>query len=209
MKKQIIICLLCIVAGSLTLSGQEKGDIYISGSASLSGGNMTNLSGTSSEKSPLDFEVGVSPRFGYFVADNLALHLGVGYSFSKSHKMMLDASTNRTVWSIIPGISYYVGIVDGRLYYTPGLDLSLGFGKANFVQGAEKEYLYSSKDVAVTLYLLSFEYRPAEHFGISFRAGSAGYTYSVTDNGDDTSVKASVYSLGLNLNTSLGFRYYF
>lgn len=209
MKKRIIISLLFIVAGTACLSGQEKGDMYLSGSVSFSGGSTTSLSGNTSVKSPGVFGIGVSPQFGYFVADNWEIHLGVGYSFRKEPSFGDDGSTNSSMWSLSPGVSYYAGIVEGRLYYTPGLDVSLGFGGAKYARGSGKEHLYDSREVSLSLYLLSFEYRPTDHFGISLRAGSAGYTYSVTDNGAGTTVKTGSYSLGFNLSASLGFRCWF
>ena len=209
MKKLMMISVLFLAAGSVVLSGQDKGSMYVSGSVSVSGGNVTSLSGGTSVKTPGVFELGVSPQFGYFVADNWEIHLGVGYSYLKEPSFGDDGSTKASLWSLSPGVSYYACIVDGRLYYTPGLDVSVGFGGAKYSSGSVKEPLYDSREVSLTLYLLSFEYRPSEHFGISFRAGSAGYTYRVTDNGSGTSVKSGSYSLGLNLGASLGLRWWF
>lgn len=209
MKKMLIVGLLSILSGLVCLSAQEKGDMYLSGSLGMSGGNSTSLSGGSTVKSPGGFSVSITPQFGYFVMDNLEIHLGLGYSFQKDPSFGEESSTNISSFSIVPGINYYVGIVDGKFYYTPGLDFSVGFGGANYKSEAGKERLYDATDISVTLSLLSFEYRPVDGFGISFRAGSAGYAYKNMKNTSGTSMSSNSFSFGFNLSASLGFRCYF
>lgn len=108
-----MISVLFLAAGSVVLSGQDKGSMYVSGSVSVSGGNVTSLSGGTSVKTPGVFELGVSPQFGYFVSDNWEIHLGVGYSYLKEPSFGDDGSTKASLWSLSPGVSYYACIVDG------------------------------------------------------------------------------------------------
>ena len=141
MKKMLIVGLLSILSGLVCLSAQEKGDMYLSGSLGRSGGNSPSLSGGSTVKSPGGFSVSITPQFGYFVMDNLEIHLGLGYSFQKDPSFGEESSTNISSFSIVPGINYYVGIVDGKFYYTPGRDLSVGSGGAKNKSEDGKERL--------------------------------------------------------------------
>ena len=125
-------------------------------------------------------------------------------------------STNINLFTITPGINYYVPIVEYKFYYTPGLDLSVGFGGTNYKTATSKEKLLSNTTFGISLALLSFEYRPLKHFGISFRAGD--FTYGLnsmkspqSDDGNGTTAKYNTnnVSFGLNLNATIGFRCYF
>ena len=97
-------------------------------------------------------------------------------------------------------------------FYTPGLDLGIGFGAQNYIDDTSKEKLYGVTNFYISLSLLSFEYRPVQNFGISFRAGDLTYSlmqYKQTVGDETMKVSNNNFNFGLNLSTSLGFRYYF
>lgn len=64
---------------------------------------------------------------------------------------------------------------------------------------------------SISLQLLSFEFRPVDNFGISFRAGDLTYTFKQEADPTDKSFKTNMnsFNFGLNLSATLGFRYYF
>ena len=131
----------------------------------------------------------ITPQFGYFIIDNLELHLGLGYSFTKEP----DDDKSST-------------------FYTPGLDLGIGFGAQNYIDDTSKEKLYGVTNFYVSLSLLSFEYRPVQNFGISFRAGDLTYSlmsYKQTSGNETVKMAVNNFNFGINLGASIGFRYYF
>lgn len=215
MKRIAIVCALMCIIGSTVMSAQNKGDMYISGSISMYGSNTNTTSGSTSVKKPGGFSMDITPQFGFFVIDNLEIHLGLGYSFQKDPDESdpdVKSSTNTNVFVINPGINYYLPIVEGRFFYAPGLDLGIGFGSQNYKTETTSEKLYGVTQFYVSLALLSFEYRPVQNFGISFRAGDLTYSLmAYKQTSGNTTVKRTVnnFNFGINLGASLGFRYYF
>lgn len=127
MKKTLAIVLMALVLSAVTASGQDKGDMSVSGSLSISGGNMQVGENTT----PYTFAFGIEPRFGYFVMDRLEVSVGLGYDLSRTDKGEDTDGTKRYyrsgVFSILPKVSYYVPIGD-KFYYTPSFMFGVGFG---------------------------------------------------------------------------------
>lgn len=215
MKRIAIVCALMCIIGSTVMSAQNKGDMYISGSIGMSGSSSKVALNSTSVKEPGGFMMSIAPQFGYFIIDNLELHLGLGYSFQKEPDVSdpdYKSSTNTGMFVINPGISYYMPIVENKFFYAPGLDLGVGFGSQNYKTETSKEKLYGVTNFYISLSLLSFEYRPVHNFGISFRAGDLTYSlmqYKQTVGDETMKVSNNNFNFGLNLSTTLGFRYYF
>lgn len=208
MKKITIVFALVCLLGSTSAYAQYQGDMYISGSIGMSGSSSKQITGNTTVKSPGGFQMSISPQFGYFVIDNLEIHLGLSYNFSKS-VVNNTAFINTSTFALIPGVNYYLSIVDDRFYYTPGLNLGIGFGGVNGKEGAVKQKLGNVTTFSLSFSLLSFEYRPVDRFGISFRAGDMTYSFMQMKYTDNSRVNTNGFDLGLNLNASIGFRYYF
>lgn len=95
MKKITFFAVLLFAASSLF--AQTAGDMFVSGSFNISGGTSgesyqyyydDELSGGYkglSETDPIkDFNFSITPEFGYFVADNCLLKIGLGYDLGRS-----------------------------------------------------------------------------------------------------------------------------
>ena len=212
MKKILTVSLLVCIAGMFTVSAQNKGDMYVSGSISMSGSNTKDIMGDISEKTPMGFAMSIAPQFGIFVADNFDVHLGLEYSFISSPYSSGDTE-NYSVFSIAPGVSYYLNILDNKLFYAPGLDLAVGFGAVNDKYEGKKEKTAGITIFEVSLSLLSFEFRPVENFGISFRAGDLTYRFNQLKYTDvslgEFKTNVNSFDFGFNFNAAIGFRYYF
>lgn len=215
MKRIAIVCTLLCFLGVTALNAQNQGDMYISGSIGMAGNSTKVTAENTTVKSPGGFQMSITPQFGYFIIDNLELHLGLGYSFQKEPDVSdpdYKSSTNTGMFVINPGISYYVPIVENKFFYAPGLDLGVGFGSQNYKTETSKEKLFGVTNFYISLSLLSFEYRPVHNFGISFRAGDLTYSlmqYKQTVGDETMKVSNNNFNFGLNLSASLGFRYYF
>lgn len=213
MKRIAIVCTLLCFLGVTALSAQNQGDMYISGNISMSGSSSTDIAGNTSTKSPEGFSLGLAPQFGYFVIDNLEVHLGLNYVFSKYPNTSLDPTgrENTSMFFIQPGVSYYLNVFDNKFFYTPGIDLGIGFGGTNYKTDNSKQKVSSLTRFYMTLNLLSFEFRPVDNFGISFRAGDLTYTFNQTVSATNKEYKTNrnSFNFGLNLGASIGFRYYF
>lgn len=135
--KRFLIAAVTIILGCTAVSAQNKGDMYIGGTAGIaiqaSGGGV-------------GAGLVVQPEFSGFVADRCRLGVSVGYGLSEgTHSITL-----------CPNFAYYVRLSDG-LYYTPGIEA--GFVMA-ILRGAYP-------GVGVALNMFSLEFRPTKHFGFS------------------------------------------
>ena len=84
MKKSVIFAALFCMLSSVSLFAQKAGDMYISGSIGMSGNNTKSVINNTSTKVPGGFQMSITPQFGIFVIENLEVHLGLGYQFSKT-----------------------------------------------------------------------------------------------------------------------------
>ena len=220
MKKLIVLIAASFIG--LCASAQNKGDMYISGSLSINGGNSSSKvdfnNNTTKTKEPGDFTFSIAPQFGYFVIDNLEVNIGLEYSLSKKY---LETENDTNLWAntnlfaITPGVKYYVKICD-KFYYTPGAKLSFGFGSTKTQVSPDTTVKTPIFAFGLNLSALAFEFQPCEHLGIMFEAGSLDYTFAkVTkkDTVDNTTIKTTGITnnvnFGLNLGASIGFKYYF
>ena len=114
---------------------------------------------------------------------------------------------------IQPGANYYLNVFDNRFFYTPGLDLGIGFGGRNYKTDNTKVKEANITQFSISLQLLSFEFRPVENFGISFRAGDLTYRFNQLKYTDvslgEFKTNVNSFDFGFNFNAAIGFRYYF
>lgn len=220
--KKVIVFIAAILA-AICLNAQEKGDMYISGIFNVSGGNTktstTVLNQTTSNVRPSVLNFGIAPQFGYFIIDNFEVNFAVGYDLTKSYTGS-DAEDNKlfireNLFSLRPGISYYFKLSD-KFYYVPAFSVGIGFGNKSEDINVNTTEKNGVTNVDLTLSLLSFELQPTKHLGIILRAGDFGYNFSKekdTDSTGNTSTVTNItknsVSLGINLSTTIGFRYYF
>ena len=115
MKRIAIVCTLLCFLGVTALSAQNQGDMYISGSIGMNGSSSKLTAGNTTVKSPGGFQMSITPQFGYFIIDNLELHLGLGYSFTKEPDDD-KSSTNTSLFVINPGVNYYLPIVENKFF---------------------------------------------------------------------------------------------
>jgi hypothetical protein len=107
--------------------GFSKGDVFVTGAFSLGSTNDKNA-----EVKTSSFEI--APQLGYFVSENIAIGLKVGYSSDKTKSSVATTSD-------ISGIE--VGAF-GRYYFTPASKFSL-FGQLGFDYGSLTNNLTNPK----------------------------------------------------------------
>lgn len=227
LMKQIlrrISVLAAILSAGAVLSAQNKGDMYISGALGISGGNTSTSvsagSQTTKTKDPSSFTFQIEPQFGYFVLDRLEVNLSIGYSLTRSEPNSNSTSDKNfydftNLFTIAPGVSYYLPVCD-RLWYTPAFQIGVGFGNYKSQLNASTTEKAGLTTFGLGLSLLKFEFRPCDHLGIALSAGDLSYTLTHTkyeDTINDSTVKTvsntNSVDLGLNLGTSIAFKYYF
>ena len=207
--KRILLIIAALTAG-MTLSAQNKGEMSLTGTLLLSGSNTVVATNSGEQTTtlkttgPASLDVGVG--FGYFVANNFEMGIGLYYgldrqrnSHSTSENFFYDATSSFT---IKPELAYYVPLVLGKFFWVPSLELGLGFNTTK--SQLDKETTTSVKNpflFTLGLDILSFELRPWKHIGFDF---SLGGLYYRTTRGETSTEISSVKTITHDL--SFGFR---
>lgn len=206
MKKLVI--LIGIIIFSMSVFGQNKGEIYLLTSTTASFGhqksNSYNYNGTiaSTNESPIDTYLKFYAGFGWFIAKNFRFELALGVSNEKQLREQTSATAwlyNRfTSFNVSPNLSYYVRLAD-RFYYTPEIGVEFAFGKFSYEESYSKTWNYPYRCYSFYANLLAFEYRVGPHFGLWVNVGSLNhYRWSYYD---DDKMFYSNNSTIFNLNS--------
>ena len=187
--KKIILITACLLSIVLPVSAQQKGNVIFGVDFGI-GVNNTSVSangyGSLGSASSLDFTI--APKFGFFVANNLRLDIGLGYGVQSTSDDATHALT------LGPMLSYYVSLCE-NLYFTPAIELAYCYA-SSAGEG------YSGFGVGATL--LGLEYKVSEKIGISGSLLSLNYILFP---------KGGVYlhnlDLSLSINPKVGIRAYF
>lgn len=216
MKKIILAAALAV--SSITLSAQNMGDMAVGGIIGISGGSSTtatSLNGnTNSEKAASPMTLEFSPEFSYFVIDNLELSAGLNYGMSRepiisTGDATLFGTTNIAKFTI--GANWFFPMIDGVLYYTPGV--KFGFGGGSYVAQTGS----SSKSTTKLPFAFSFdaelgtiEFMPAGFLGISLNLLDFNVSYITRNTGsDNVKMSSTTFTAALNYGISAGVKYYF
>ena len=227
MKK--IVLFAAALFACVSMSAQLKGDMSISGNLMFNAGNQTSTTqfGTSTETvkkpNPIDFGAGIS--YGYFVAENCEISLGVDFALQREWTNWQDSEASKLYdvnnsLSLTPGFKYYVSIVDDLFYYTPnvymGFGLNFGSTQTSATETVKKENLPFVFGLGVDL--VAFEIKPSFNFGSNFSLGGLYYTNETvryeTGSGDSIVRYKSTkndFKFGFEsfLTPKIGVKYYF
>lgn len=213
--KKILLMILCTIT-SLVMSAQEKGDMYVSGSFNISGGNTKTIiegdQATNTTKTPSSLSFSIAPEVGFFIMDNLKVGLKLSYGLSRAYKSEVD---NRKLYrfthsvAVVPNVSYYLRIVD-KLYYTPGVDLEIGASlEKNQINSSTTEKTYVDTKVGLKVNLLSLEYRFSDKLAITGNYSNFAVSTTIRKTSDTSRRNTNSISLNMNPSTNIGLKYYF
>ena len=227
--KKILLFAAALFAG-VSMSAQLKGDMSVSGNLLVSTGNQVSVTSagntTTNVKKPDLFEFGLGASFGYFVAENCELSLGLNYGLEREWTNWVDSDAKKKLYdstnkiTFTPGFKYYVSLVDDVFYYTPNVYLGLGFnsGKTQIsdTETVKKESLPFVFDLGLDV--AAFEIKPSYNIGITFSLGGLYYTNMSakweTGSGDSlVKHKESVSEFKISLDNfftpKIGVKFYF
>lgn len=196
MKKCFLI-VAAMVAG-LSLSAQQKGDMYVSGHLNLGLNSSTTALSSSSkfgnekhtgfESSTVNvFKFGIAPKFGYFIADNLEVNVALKYNLGttgSTGKEREDGNVEKDTpvaysqhtFMVAPGLSYYLPIVADKLYYAPAFGIGLGLMANESKVGNATTSSDPVFGFGLYLDLAAFEYRLNGNMAVTANIGGLEYT---------------------------------
>jgi hypothetical protein len=155
MKKIILSALVCF-ALSTSYAQFEQGRMMVGGSLQLSTNTDKNKTGNTTVTNGKSTSFALSPQFGYFVVDNLAVGAELSLGLSKFKDEDGDSESTSSSVSIGPFVRYY---------FEPGL----------FVQGA---FGIGSAGTSSTFN----NTRTETKYGLTEYSLAAGYAYFLNDN---------------------------
>lgn len=183
MTKKLLTTLVALFAISVSMvSAQQKGDFYVGGNLGLS-----TSSAIIQGESVTATEFAIQPNVGYFVADNLMVGLGIGYSVTGG-----DGATH--LLTVGPKLSYFVPVCD-KLYYTPSLDILFCYAASDG---------YGVPGFGLGLNIVGFEYRPTKRIGLS--ASVLSFDYAMLSK---EGITLNTIDFGLTLSPNIGLKFYF
>ncbi len=183
---------------------------FIGGSLNLNfNASKTTTNGTT-DQGAATTGFGLSPEAGYFVSDNIAFGLGLGYSMNRSNNRNDPATISSSgTFSINPFARYYaLELGDLDLFIEGGINL--GFGSSRTKTGDVTSD--GPKTLNVSFYVMpGFSYDLSDRIALEASFGSLAFSVnrSKQDIGPVTTVNTSSgFNLGFSTrNIQLGFIY--
>lgn len=190
----------------------DKGTMFISGNIGYEGKQTTESDKSNSDVAKVN-TFSIAPTFGYFIAPNVALGLGLGYTNSVSEpgaNFDFDKETIST-FTIEPMVRKYWNISE-TFYLFGQLSVPMAFG--NFT-GEEKNMadVKGSVNSFGVVIKPGIDYVIAPNWTIEATVGEFGYrntTIKPDHNPNDIKSKTENYNFGLNLGSvAFGVKYLF
>ncbi len=202
MKKLLLSIFAVAALGFSTQAQTEKGKIMLGGNLAFD----TQKSDADGAKSNTSFEI--VPSVGYFVADNIAVGTGIGYSYNKR-----IAATRSEAFVVSPFGRYYTNISDQFKFFGQ-LSVPMEFGSAHAVDanGDKGAKIGNSTQIGVAV-SPGFAFFPTSKIGIEFALNGLSYTNYRVQDANDNDVKGAGYdnvSFGTNFFApKLGIQFHF
>lgn len=208
MNRLILTALVMFVG--MTLSAQQKGDLYLSGLMSASAGKQIYQLDDEEEfgldSQPTQASFGIGTELGLFVKDNVRLGFAFSMPFSSTPYDYEDGEwlKIKTIgFGFNPNISYYVKLTN-NLYYTPEFGVSMEAGTIKEPLSSAEKHIDGYFGWHVYLSFLAFEFKVSDSFSLGAGVGSFGYA-SLKELQCD--ITTSQFSFSLN-SASLSARFY-
>lgn len=173
----------------------DKGTVMLGGNVSYQYNNVVDVDGNKQGYA-------IVPQVGYFVQDNFALGLGLGYA-GNTNKNAADIKTVSGEFTVSPFARLYQG--DGALKFFGQLSVPMGWG-TNKVDG-DKVASTEHYGVAISP---GIAYFPTSKIGIELAVRGLYYEYESHKPENGTKVGSNEF--GLNANSfapTIGVSFYF
>lgn len=186
MKKLLLTLSAVAVLGLAANAQTEKGKFMLGGQVSYQGQSIKDSDAKSNEFS-------IIPNVGYFVADNIAVGTGIGYSWTENKNTTNTKNTN----------SSFVLAPFGRMYSNNEGPVKF-FGQLTVPMAWGTQEVNGDKTATTANYGVELApgvaYFPTSNLGIEFKVRGLFYNNGSTTD-EATDAKTTVNSYGLNVNS--------
>ncbi|AMP99953.1 hypothetical protein AY601_3080 [Pedobacter cryoconitis] len=215
MKKLVTLAMLSAFA--LAVNAQtEKGKTIAGGSIGYSNSKSSNNAMESKQNS-----LTLLPSIGYFVKDNLALGLGIGYSRlteegSEKTQYLLNQKNTTDYFMVSPFIRRYINISDQFKFFGQ-FSVPMKWGNLESVTGTASPAVSvappsNSKTTAIGVSIEpGFAYFPTKRIGIQLSLDGLSYAWNKTENKNSHEVsKNNAFNLGTDFFApKIGIQFHF
>jgi outer membrane immunogenic protein len=166
------------------------------------GDNTTTMDG------PTTTDFGIDVTGGYFIADNIAVGLGIGLAGSTISQEVdtTESTISHNIFGIAPFARYYIPYSDQFSFFGQ-FAIGVGFGKSKneYTSGSTTTTNESSINMMMVGVSPGFSYMMTERVALEMRYGFFGYSsYTMKDeedNGNYEKEMDSTFGLNLDLNS--------
>ncbi len=185
--KKLHLLVVALFASSLAFAQPEKGNIFLNGSLNF------DLGSSSADVST--FNLGVTPKVGYFVTDKIVVGLDLGIAMNNSNDKVSDIKTSGLAFGGGAFARYYVMPKDHFAMFFEGA-VNTSFGSSSVettgvsVDGPSTFSLNAGITPGISVYV-------SKKIALEANYGFLGYSSNSSELGG---VKTSQGNFGLNLN---------
>lgn len=186
MKKIILSLAMCAIS---SISFAQKGDFVVEGALEFNTTKSTPENGIDSKNTSFS----LLPGFSYYYENNLAIGANIGFTYNK-----VGASNAETSLFVFEPFLRYILPLNDKFNYAPEGFIGIGLGSY--------EVNDHSNDITtwkIGIKAVRFEYKITQKMRLSFSAGTIGYEHIKIENVG----KTSSFSVGINIEPTLGFAY--
>jgi hypothetical protein len=206
------ILVICAFFVSNSYAQLEKGRMYLGANVGFTSGTSKNTSGNNTASGSTS-SFSLLPNFGYFVAPNMSVGLGIGFAQEKSKPSNTQTNTTNT-FVIAPHFRYWVPTSSEQFVFFVQAQLGVGSGtrksETTGTGSVTTEFDISNFEFFVSP---NFAYFPTKSWGIEFGFRGIGYETATTKQ-KNTSIetKTTISNFVLDVNSFapiLAVRYFF
>ena len=207
--RKLITIVAVVTAFSLSSSAQiEQGRIMLGGSLGFSSSTSETDAGGTTADGPESSGFEIMPYGGYFITDNIAVGLGVGYSSSTTDDQTTE--TEMSAFNVEPFARYYMNMGD-RFYMFAHLGIPFESGTSETTTGGVTADGPETTSFGVGI-TPGLSYFVSDNVVIEAAFGFLGYTSDVSEldaGGVTTETTSSSFGLDLDSSTLLfGFSWF-
>ncbi|MDR5590735.1 outer membrane beta-barrel protein [Christiangramia sp. SM2212] len=208
------IALFAILLFSLISNAQEESETFLIEKDTWSLGGFLSIGGSNREDTDMtpyndldSFSFSIRPETGYFVSDNLALGLSLGYSYGRTKyngSELRDKSIRHNIM-VSPYARKFFAISPKIAFTLMG---SLEYSYDRFENIGDSDLDYTETNIYGVNLRPGFSYLLSDKFTIDANIGNIYYSYLDRLNDGREDMSSSNYGLNLSSNIYLGIRYY-
>ena len=199
--KKLQLLAVALFATTLAFAQPEKGNIFLNGSLNFNTGSSSADVGGTSTDGPSSFNLGITPKVGYFISDKIVVGLDLGFMMNntKDETTGVEVKTNALGFGGGAFARYYIVPADRfAMFFEAGVNTMFGSSTVETagasVDGPSTFALNAGITPGMSIYV-------SEKIALEANYGFLGYTSSSsTTEAAGVETKTSQGSFGLNLN---------